>query len=149
MSLTKESSIEHVNYEEEDLGIECEYVYDEESNAKSTKDSIKDLCPENKKPTHKKTEPNVYDELDYSLAPDIEKQTEIKKVIKDQTVSKEIEEKEISLTVRLKKNAIIIGTLCVCGILVLIIGTAIGLKGKKSRNTFIEFICNNILLTMT
>ena len=127
MSFTKENSIEHVYYNDKDVGIECEYVYDDESNAKNTKDSIKDSCPENKRPTHKKTESNVYDELDYNLAPRIENHTEAQKVINDLTVSKDLKEKEINL----KKKRVIVGALCICGILLAIVATAVGLQGIK------------------
>ena len=40
MSLTKENSIEYVYNEDEYIGIESEYVYDELSSAKSTKEDI-------------------------------------------------------------------------------------------------------------
>ena len=163
MSLTKENSIEYVYNEDEDIGIEneyvydelssakstkedigieSEYVYDEESSAKSTKDSIKDIFPDNKKPTHKTSEFNVYDELDYNLSPNVENHNETKKVNYDQTVSKESKEKESHFTicgyeVNLKKKTIIIGALCVCVILIIIVGAAVGQKGKNIAVTFI------------
>ena len=149
MNLNTEKEIEWSYYEESDITNESEYLYEEDYNTQRTRNAInpgeyvhdddngeyvlekknvkknsnptKDATPGYAKPGHKKTDPNVYDELDYDLSPRIEMDTGVSKASHGQINSKKDSN---------KRKILIASVAGICILAAVVTGIGFGLQGK-------------------
>ena len=118
---------------------DCEHVYDDDKGEYvlekkiRTKDTnqTKASTLGNKKPGHQRTEPNIYDELDYELSPRVEVDIETREVDHDKTILIDSNKKE-GLSKQNKIMIVSVLVVCVVGALFLAFyfGAIFGSQGK-------------------